>query len=69
MHRCPTGLPWYRVINAKGRISLPADSTAGLAQRRRLEDEGVTFIGGRVDLSVYGWSGGDADEALDTRLG
>ncbi|MES1946290.1 MGMT family protein [Salinisphaera sp. C84B14] len=59
MHRCPPGLPWHRVINAQGRISLPADSTAGLSQRRRLEEEGVVLIGGRVDLDRFGWP--DAD--------
>lgn len=61
MHRCPSGLAWHRVINAQGRISLPADSTGGLAQRRRLEAEGVVFIGGRVDLSVYGWQPADTE--------
>ncbi|MES1951134.1 methylated-DNA--protein-cysteine methyltransferase [Salinisphaera sp. S4-8] len=55
MHRCPPGLPWHRVINAQGRISLPADSTAGMTQRRRLEEEGVVLIGGRVDLARFGW--------------
>lgn len=55
LHRCPPGLPWHRVINAQGRISLPADSTSGLAQRRRLIEEGVVFIGGRVDLARHGW--------------
>ncbi|MBS61641.1 MGMT family protein [Salinisphaera sp.] len=59
MHRCPPGLPWHRVINAQGRISLPADSTAGLAQRRRLEEEGVALIGGRVDLDRFGWPDSD----------
>ncbi|GAB3683308.1 MGMT family protein [Salinisphaera aquimarina] len=57
MHRCPKNLPWHRVINAQGRISLPADGTSAMTQRRRLEDEGVTFIGGRVDLSRYRWGG------------
>lgn len=57
MHRCPPALPWHRVINARGRISLAADSTAGLMQRRRLEEEGVIFIGGRVDLNRYQWDG------------
>lgn len=56
MHRCPSSLPWHRVINARGRISLPADSTAAMTQRRRLEDEGVTFIGDRVDLGRYRWN-------------
>ncbi|HET7313977.1 MGMT family protein [Salinisphaera sp.] len=55
LHRCPSGLPWHRVINAQGRISLPADSTSGLAQRRRLSEEGIVFISGRIDLDRYGW--------------
>lgn len=55
LHRSPPGLAWHRVINAEGQISLPADSTAGLAQRRRLEAEGIVFIGGRIDLDRYGW--------------
>lgn len=55
LHRCPSGLPWHRVLNARGRISLPADSTSALAQRRRLEAEGVVFIAGRVDLARYSW--------------
>ena len=61
MSRLPEGsaLPWHRVINAQGRISLPADSTAGLAQRRRLEEEGVALIGGRVDLDRFGWPDSD----------
>jgi len=62
MHRCPPGLPWHRVINAGGRISLPAGSTGALAQRRRLEAEGVRFAGDRVDLKRYGWSPNGAPE-------
>lgn len=55
LHGCPPALPWHRVLNAKGRISLPAGSTSALAQRRRLEAEGVVFLGGRVDLERFGW--------------
>ncbi|MES1944856.1 methylated-DNA-[protein]-cysteineS-methyltransferase [Salinisphaera sp. PC39] len=55
LHRSPPGLPWHRILRADGRIALPADSTAALTQRRRLEDEGVTFLGGRVDLDRYRW--------------
>ncbi len=39
-------LPWHRVLGAGGRILLPAE--AGLEQRLRLETEGVTFSGNRV---------------------
>ncbi|MDA3921619.1 MAG: MGMT family protein [Salinisphaera sp.] len=54
MHRCPANLPWHRVVNAQGRLSLPADSDSGRMQRQRLESEGVVLIGGRIDLSLYG---------------
>ena len=56
LHGCPRNLPWHRVINAGGRISLPADSTAAMTQRRRLMDEGVVFLGGRVELARYRWA-------------
>jgi len=52
-----TSLPWHRVINAQGRLSLErVGSSAGLAQRLRLEREGVKVDGGgRVSLARYGW--------------
>lgn len=49
------GLPWFRVINASGRISFPLGSDAYARQRKHLEDEGIDFVGGRVDLDRYGW--------------
>lgn len=55
LHGCPQGLPWHRVINAQGRISLPTDSTAGMTQRRRLQEEGIALLGGKVDLQRYRW--------------
>jgi methylated-DNA-protein-cysteine methyltransferase related protein len=60
------GLPWYRVINAGGRISFPVGSDAYARQRRKLEAEGVVFAGGRVDLRRYGWPA--RDEQLDELL-
>ena len=48
-------LPWFRVINAQGRISFPRGSPSYLEQRRRLEDEGVVFVRGRVNLARFGW--------------
>ncbi|MDT0634943.1 MGMT family protein [Spectribacter hydrogenooxidans] len=55
LHNCPADVPWHRIVNARGRISLPADSTAGLAQHRRLSEEGIAMIGGRIDLPRYRW--------------
>lgn len=51
-------IPWWRVINAKGGISLAADSRAGQQQRQRLRREGVTFNDKEsVDFAVVGWHG------------
>lgn len=47
-------IPWHRVVNAKGRISVADDDE----QRIRLEAEGVTFdITGRINLKTYQWQG------------
>ena len=46
-------VPWQRVVNARGEISLP--DAAGARQRRLLEAEGVRFTpSGRVDLRRHG---------------
>lgn len=51
---CPEGVPWQRVINAQGRISLRSE---GENQRQLLESEGIKFDDtGRVDLHRFGWS-------------
>ena len=55
MAACPNDVPWQRVLNAKGEISLRAGADQ---QRRLLEAEGVTFDAkGRVDLMRFGWAG------------
>lgn len=50
-------IPWWRVLNAKGEVSLRNDSgQAESLQQTLLEAEGVEFgLGGRVDLAVYRW--------------
>lgn len=55
-------IPWQRVINSQGGISLPEGSRAAVEQRKRLENEGVTFsAAGKIKLNTYGWDGPDAD--------
>jgi methylated-DNA-protein-cysteine methyltransferase-like protein len=51
----PAGLrlPWHRVVNARGAISLPPGSPQYRLQRARLEREGVRFRNGRVDLAGH----------------
>ncbi len=46
------GLPWQRVVGARGRILLPGE--AGLHQRMLLELEGVRFVGSRADMQRCG---------------
>src|SRR5687768_18383587 len=50
-------VPWHRVVNARGRISLRAEGgPAGTVQRIRLEREGVRFDpAGTVDLAAFRW--------------
>lgn len=55
-------VPWQRVINSQGGISLPAGSRAALEQCARLELEGLTFDAHeRIDLNTAGWDGPDED--------
>jgi methylated-DNA-protein-cysteine methyltransferase-like protein len=50
-------LPWHRVVNAQGRLSLArTDVAGGLTQRMRLLREGVSFDGrGRVRMERQRW--------------
>jgi methylated-DNA-protein-cysteine methyltransferase-like protein len=50
-------LPWHRVINAQGKISPRADGGGEELQRARLEDEGIHFSDGKVDLKRVRWLG------------
>ncbi len=53
MAACPADVPWQRVINSKGAISMRPGAQA---QRQLLEEEGVQFDErGRIDLKVFGW--------------
>ena len=52
-----SALPWHRVVNAQGRISLRSDGgPAAMVQRLRLEDEGICFDEqGRIPLERFQW--------------
>jgi methylated-DNA-protein-cysteine methyltransferase related protein len=57
MAACPQGVPWQRVINSQGKISLRPGG-GGSNQREMLEEEGIVFDDhDRVDLKVYAWKG------------
>ncbi len=57
LKQLPAGssLPWHRVVNSSGRISLPKETEGYARQKQLLMEEGITFINGRINLKVYGW--------------
>ena len=61
-----TEVPWWRVVNRHGELSIPAELGLRALQRTLLEDEGVGFDGdGRLDMEHHRWHGphgpGDPD--------
>lgn len=51
-----TRIPWHRVINAQGGISLQEGSASYYRQRERLEAEGVVFRGNRrIEMGKFRW--------------
>ncbi|MDA8017295.1 MAG: MGMT family protein [Thermoanaerobaculia bacterium] len=58
LHALPrdSGVPWQRVVNARGEVSLRSEPGWEGLQRALLESEGVKFDrGGRIDLEIYRW--------------
>src|SRR3954454_18312430 len=52
-----SGVPWHRIVNAKGEISPRSGGDSHELQKMLLEAEGVSFsVDGRVDLKRYRWS-------------
>jgi methylated-DNA-protein-cysteine methyltransferase related protein len=51
-----TSVPWQRVVNAKGEISLRSHSGADNLQRKLLRAEGVVFDRrGRISMDRFQW--------------
>lgn len=50
-------LPWHRVVNAQGKISIPEESRWYQRQKNRLQSEGVVLLKGKIDLQRFGWKG------------
>ena len=63
---CPTDVPWQRVINSQGKISLRPGAEL---QRNLLEAEGVSFdLHNRVDLGDFGWPGPLLEWLIENRM-
>jgi methylated-DNA-protein-cysteine methyltransferase-like protein len=51
-------LPWHRVINSQGKISLSKlDSRGDNLQVVKLQAENIAVIAGKVNLKLYQWNG------------
>ena len=50
------GVPWWRVINAQGRVSIKGSPAGAIEQRARLEAEGIVFDEyDRLDMAQHLW--------------
>ena len=62
-------VPWQRVINAQGKVSVHGDGIGNAMQQVILEQEGVVFdANGRVDFERFGWLGPDESTEDDGLL-
>ncbi len=49
-------VPWHRVVNAQGRISIKGSPEGAIEQRARLEAEEIVFDeSGKLDLRQHLW--------------
>ena len=56
LKRCPDDVPWYRVVNAQGRVSVRHGLGPNL-QRSLLEEEGIEFDAeDRLDIESLRWA-------------
>jgi methylated-DNA-protein-cysteine methyltransferase-like protein len=53
LKRCPEEVPWHRVVNARGEVSIRPGFEL---QRALLEDEGIKFDAhSQIDLKRFAW--------------
>ena len=50
-----TKIPWHRVINAQGKVSLAKLSPSYNKQIMRLKSEGILVRDGKISLTSYQW--------------
>jgi len=50
-------VPWHRVVNAQGRVSIKGSPLAAAEQRARLEAEGIVFDeNDKLDMEKHLWN-------------
>ena len=53
-----SNVPWWRVVNSRGEVSIRGVEHGEVLQRTLLEREGITFErSGRISWTFYGWDG------------
>jgi methylated-DNA-protein-cysteine methyltransferase-like protein len=58
-------IPWHRVINAQGKISIKAGGPYDNVQRLMLEAEGIEFDHkNRIPLNIYRWNPHLGEESI-----
>ncbi len=66
MAQCPDDVPWWRVVNAQGKISARPHAAR---QRELLEIEGVLFDEReKINFKKYLWEGEDSDSPQQLSL-
>ena len=56
LKQCPEDVPWFRVVNAQGRVSVRHGLGPNL-QRSLLEEEGIRFDAeDRLDIESHQWA-------------
>ena len=53
-------LPWFRVVNAQGKVSIPKGTRRYELQCELLQQEGITVQDGQLDMDKHRW-----DPSLD----
>ena len=48
-------LPWHRIVNAQGRISIPRGTARFNRQQELLREEGIVVEDGQLDMKRYRW--------------
>lgn len=56
-------VPWHRVVNSQGKISIPVAESSHRLQLSLLREEGVELKGSKVNLAKHQWQ-----PSLDTLL-
>jgi len=48
-------LPWYRVVNSQGKISIPKYNPLYQVQWQLLEQENILVLNGKVNMARFAW--------------